>query len=286
MQSASLHSPHLPLALPPSIPLPLRQPLPPSPFLSLFSMCRARGHYLSHSGHVRWNGGVCSELKHRELWGIVTSSGSLGNNTMQQSSCQWENLSLTLSTPSNTTCCVVLMVILHIGLCCVLCLSTNTQYWHFRLRLCFRVQRRTSGVQWIYTISTHTGINRKTKERSKGKASLCCLCFSLWRFFSMFEHLHLAHVWAEREATDNVSLFYHIHIYITWPFLALNKILWPYSRNRWGFVHRKEPICWSSYWPWLQNPRYTDELFMTARCQKSWNIYLSKLAGLLQGGRT
>lgn len=55
------------LYLPPSIPLPLTQPLPPSPLLSLFSICRARGHYLSHSGHVRWNGGVCSELKQREL---------------------------------------------------------------------------------------------------------------------------------------------------------------------------------------------------------------------------
>lgn len=90
MQSASLRSPHLPLSLslPPSIPLPLTQPLPPSPLLSLFSVCRARGHYLSHSGHVRWNGGVCSEQKRRELWGRVASSGSLGNSTVQQSSYQ------------------------------------------------------------------------------------------------------------------------------------------------------------------------------------------------------
>ena len=102
MQSASLRSPHLPpslslslslslalsLSLPPSIPLPLMQPLPPSPLLSLFSVCCARGHYLSQSGHVRWNGGVCSEQKQRELWGIVASTGSQGNSTVQQSSYQ------------------------------------------------------------------------------------------------------------------------------------------------------------------------------------------------------
>lgn len=48
--------------------------------LSLFGVCRARGHYLSHSGHVRWNGGVCSEQKQSELWGIVAGSCSLGNS--------------------------------------------------------------------------------------------------------------------------------------------------------------------------------------------------------------
>lgn len=65
MQSASLRSPHL--CDSPSIPLPFMQSLPPSPLLSLFSVSRARGHYLSHSGHVRWNGGVYSEQKQTEL---------------------------------------------------------------------------------------------------------------------------------------------------------------------------------------------------------------------------
>lgn len=62
---------------PPTVPLPLAQPLPPSPCLtrslslSLFSVCRARGHYLSHSGHVRWNGGERSEQKHRAVGGSL-----------------------------------------------------------------------------------------------------------------------------------------------------------------------------------------------------------------------
>lgn len=37
--------------------------------LSLFCVCSARGHYLSHSGHVRWNGGERSEQKHRAVGG-------------------------------------------------------------------------------------------------------------------------------------------------------------------------------------------------------------------------
>lgn len=69
-----------PLLSPPSLSLSLRPSLPPSLLLTLFSVCRARGHYLSHSGHVRWNGGECSEQKQRELWGIVASSGRLGNS--------------------------------------------------------------------------------------------------------------------------------------------------------------------------------------------------------------
>lgn len=68
-------------SLPPSFPLPLVKPLPPSPLLSLFSVCRARGHYLSHSGHVRWNGRQCSEQEQREMWGIVASSSRLGNSS-------------------------------------------------------------------------------------------------------------------------------------------------------------------------------------------------------------
>lgn len=87
------------LLQPPPSPLSLSPSLPPFPSLSrslslhllssLSSVCyRARGHYLSHSGHVRWNGGVCSEQKQRELWGIVTGSSSLGNSTVQQSSYQ------------------------------------------------------------------------------------------------------------------------------------------------------------------------------------------------------
>lgn len=69
MQSASLHSPHLPLALPPSLHSPpsLTHSLSLHLLSSLSSVFAARGHYLSHSGHVRWNGGVCSELKQREL---------------------------------------------------------------------------------------------------------------------------------------------------------------------------------------------------------------------------
>lgn len=84
----------LSLSLPPSLaPFPsLSRSLSlhlPSLSLSL-NVCRARGHYLSHSGHVRWNGGVCSEQKQRGLWGggRVASGGSLGNSTVQQSSYQ------------------------------------------------------------------------------------------------------------------------------------------------------------------------------------------------------
>lgn len=81
MQSASPRSPHLPPSPTfPSLSKPLPLSLPPSLLLTLFSVCRARGHYLSHSGHVRWNGGECSEQKQRELWGIVASSGRLGNS--------------------------------------------------------------------------------------------------------------------------------------------------------------------------------------------------------------
>lgn len=73
-----------PLLSPPSLSLSLRPSLPPclppSLLLTLVSVCRARGHYLSHSGHVRWNGGECSEQKQRELWGIVASGGGLGNS--------------------------------------------------------------------------------------------------------------------------------------------------------------------------------------------------------------
>lgn len=95
--------PLLSLSFPPSLHSPPSRAQPPPPLLSsLVSVCRARGHYLSRSGHVQWNGGVCSEQKHREQWGIDAGSSSLGNSSVQQSSYQWEHLSLTLSTPFST----------------------------------------------------------------------------------------------------------------------------------------------------------------------------------------
>lgn len=59
-----------PQPFPPTVPLPSRAASPSiSSPLSLFSVRRARGHYLSHSGHVRWNGGERSEQQHRAVGG-------------------------------------------------------------------------------------------------------------------------------------------------------------------------------------------------------------------------
>lgn len=67
MQSASPRSPLLPPSLPPFPSLLCSLSLHLLASLSLFSVCRMRGHYLSHSGHVRWNGGECSEQKQRAV---------------------------------------------------------------------------------------------------------------------------------------------------------------------------------------------------------------------------
>lgn len=92
-----LASPSLP---PPSLPShrspPARAASPSISSLSLLGACRARGHYLSHSGHVRWNGGERSEQQ-RSCGGRAACSKA--HNAAQPSSFPGGNLPLSVSTP-------------------------------------------------------------------------------------------------------------------------------------------------------------------------------------------
>lgn len=132
-------------------PLPSLLP-PPSLLLALFSVCRARGHYLSHSGHVRWNGGECSEQKQRELWGIVASSGRLGNSAA---------LSPAGEPPRPLTRLPLLPeIVLHIRRVCVVCFCLSTKARSAGLMATLRANQRLTGEP--------TNLSSHRRERLRG----------------------------------------------------------------------------------------------------------------------
>lgn len=86
------------------------------------------------------------------------------------------------------------LMMLHIRLCCVFCLSTKAQCWQFVL-FCFPVQRRTQRLPSEYTISTHNGIRKKEQRKSD---FMFMLVYAFCKRGLVFLAEILFHVWASR----------------------------------------------------------------------------------------
>lgn len=144
----------------------------PSVSSALSPVCvrKARGHYLSRGGHVRWNGGVCSEL-----WGTIASSGSLGNSTVRQ--CLSSDNPLCFNPhPFNTPQIRLLIIQCHV--------NSFPMIGHFLL----------SGLRWplsdCQTPVTSTGRGKWSKEIATLSVNVICI-----RLFLPAALIHVVQDW-------------------------------------------------------------------------------------------